>query len=729
MSSLALGSTRYMTFSTIDLAGELVAPSAAIEPADVAIYKDGSTKRANANGVTVSVLDGIAGKHVIAIDTSDDSDAGFWADGAAYHVALVTDKTVDGTAINGMAVPGGDFTIAEAVDSLTVNDLNTARDQIIDTGNNAWVTADGFATPTETTAIIDALAAFDVRAQLPEIANLDDTISSRLAAADYSAPDLVGLQTAIIAAGNSNWSTATGFATSAETTAILNAVNTIEVDESSIATAVRAAMPEISNLDASVSSAVGQIEATGDARWATATGFATLASTMAVLEAVSTLGTLAGQESLSSDIGGISDQINNLDVSGGGGASVGSIVDAITPIIATIATTTGSFDDFDGSTMSLQALRESGTPAAELVDLVQADLPTLADLITVRTDIVQIGNNNWSVDNAVIAQTVRAELPEISRLDATVSSRLESARYVVPPTTADIEAALINEGDGQQLVDAIVQVISSNLNSSDLELSAIAIAVRDAMPEINNLDATISSRATEVTTNTALAAITDQIDSLAFEGASTQQIMDAISPILASIATTSGSLDDFDSATMSLQALRDAGTPAAEFVGMIRTDLTPELDRIDQPISSVSVDLSGVDFDVDEAAIVNAVITALPINPVVSQVAKQVAPSTLAAFLRAEKRHTVIPLDANDGPINTKDIPLEVIIEAFEGGADMAFIEDADITKTASNFSFTVPATAHVQRGDFRWACRRTDSGDVIAHGPYVVEYAAAKDA
>ena len=76
---------------------------------DVHIHKDdGLTQRNNAAGITVSVdFDGITGSHMIKIDTSDDTVAGFWVTGHDYFVRI-EGTTVDGATINAMV---GSFSI------------------------------------------------------------------------------------------------------------------------------------------------------------------------------------------------------------------------------------------------------------------------------------------------------------------------------------------------------------------------------------------------------------------------------------------------------------------------------------------------------------------------------------------------------------------------------------------------------------------------------------------
>jgi hypothetical protein len=68
---------------------------------DVEIHKDGSTtQRASDNGVTVSIdFDGVTGNHVVSIDLSDNSDAGFYSAGSRYMVRI-EGTTVDGGTVN-----------------------------------------------------------------------------------------------------------------------------------------------------------------------------------------------------------------------------------------------------------------------------------------------------------------------------------------------------------------------------------------------------------------------------------------------------------------------------------------------------------------------------------------------------------------------------------------------------------------------------------------------------
>ena len=102
--------------------GTPTAPSAAFTAADFAIYKDGSaTQKTTTNGITVtSPFDSITGRHLISIDTSNDTgDAGFWAAGSVYEVVLSTAKTVDSKSVSGYSV--GEFRLGGVrIDSASV---------------------------------------------------------------------------------------------------------------------------------------------------------------------------------------------------------------------------------------------------------------------------------------------------------------------------------------------------------------------------------------------------------------------------------------------------------------------------------------------------------------------------------------------------------------------------------------------------------------------------------
>lgn len=96
------GSTVYIPVNTFDSND----PSASVTVTnwantDCHVHKDGgTTQRSSSSGETLSLnFDGITGQHLLAIDLSDNSDAGFYTAGSTYHVRI-EGVTVDGGNIN-----------------------------------------------------------------------------------------------------------------------------------------------------------------------------------------------------------------------------------------------------------------------------------------------------------------------------------------------------------------------------------------------------------------------------------------------------------------------------------------------------------------------------------------------------------------------------------------------------------------------------------------------------
>lgn len=96
-------------FHTFDSVGASVTITG-FAAADIEVYKNGgATARASDNGYTATTnFSSITGCHMIVIDTSDNSDAGFYAVGNEYQVA-VSAITVDSQTVSFWA---GTFSIA-----------------------------------------------------------------------------------------------------------------------------------------------------------------------------------------------------------------------------------------------------------------------------------------------------------------------------------------------------------------------------------------------------------------------------------------------------------------------------------------------------------------------------------------------------------------------------------------------------------------------------------------
>jgi len=147
-------STVRIMFVTRDGSGGAVAPSTAFENADVEIYKDGSaTQRSSDAGITMtSPFDTVTGLHLLAIDLSDNTDAGFWAAGSNYHVTIQPDETVDGQ------------TVVEVLAQFTIE---TDTQKALRTFNSAAFITDTVTTTTSNTTTAVNLTDF-LDAQAPD---------------------------------------------------------------------------------------------------------------------------------------------------------------------------------------------------------------------------------------------------------------------------------------------------------------------------------------------------------------------------------------------------------------------------------------------------------------------------------------------------------------------------------------------------------------------------------
>jgi len=169
----AAGSTVNIFFSTSNASGGRVGFLTAIELADFDLYKNTSTtQRTSTAGWTLSeTFDSQTGIHAIAIDTSDNTDAGFYAAGNDYTLVLTPDETVDGQTV---AAVLGQFSIenrfTRGTDSAALASVCTeGRLAELDAGN---LPTDIAAIPTTAMRGTDsaALASVCTEARLAELA-------------------------------------------------------------------------------------------------------------------------------------------------------------------------------------------------------------------------------------------------------------------------------------------------------------------------------------------------------------------------------------------------------------------------------------------------------------------------------------------------------------------------------------------------------------------------------
>ena len=196
---------------------------------------------------------------------------------------------------------------------------------------------------------------------------------------------------------------------------------------------------------------------------------------------------------------------------------------------------------------------------------------------------------------AAVASAVRTELTEISNLDATVSSRLASSAYSAAPTTAQIatavEGSLLNEADGQAVLNAIVGAIG-NTNLSEVSLVA---AVRADLERVGGkIDSipttaapTAAANATAVWATASKTITGGTVDTLT-NSPSVPSAASIASATRTELTTELGRLDAAVSTRLASASYTAPSTaPTAEAnASAVRTELATELARVDAAVST-----------------------------------------------------------------------------------------------------------------------------------------------
>ncbi len=246
-----------------------------------------------------------------------------------------------------------------------------------------------------------------------------------------------------------------------------------------------------------------------------------------------------------------------------------------------------------------------------------------------------------------IASQVRTELTsELSNLDASVSSRLAGSAYTAPstpPTAGDIasavwaaadktgysltsaertaiatavEASILNEADGQQILNAIVGAIgNSNVDQVAL-VAAIRSDLERAGGKLINLDATISSRLASADYNAPTSAPTAASVANAVWSAATR-------------TTTGGTVDTLTNAPASVtpsdiwshstRTLTSASGPTA-------TEIRQEMDSNSTKLSAIKAKTDNLPADPADQSLLEAAIAGVTAP----------SASTVAAAVRSE---------------------------------------------------------------------------------------------
>lgn len=170
-------------FSTHAAAGANVAPSSAIDAADIRIYKAAdsaafsATQRSSANGITVtSPFDSLTGFHDVDIDLTDNTDAGFFVAGSFYSVVLApNDETIDSQVITGAV--------------LAVFEIGVAKADVTQLLGTAWLTPGTAGTPDVNAKLVGGTAQTggDLKTLIETVDNFIDT---EIAALQTSVDDI-----------------------------------------------------------------------------------------------------------------------------------------------------------------------------------------------------------------------------------------------------------------------------------------------------------------------------------------------------------------------------------------------------------------------------------------------------------------------------------------------------------------------------------------------------------
>lgn len=218
-------------------------------------------------------------------------------------------------------------------------------------------------------------------------------------------------------------------------------------------------------------------------------------------------------------------------------------------------------------------LAPSGTLATVTTLTNAPTVPTASAIASqVRTELsVELGRVDQNISSRLAAAdytapsaaptvaAIRTEMDsnstKLANLDATVSSRLASSAYTAAPTTAQIatavEGSLLNEADGQQVLNAIVGAIG-NTNVSEVSLVA---AIRTDLERVGGKIDSIPTTA----------APTAAANATAVWSAATKTI-------------TGGTVDTLTNSP--------SVPSAASIASATRTELTTELGRLDAAVST-----------------------------------------------------------------------------------------------------------------------------------------------
>ena len=270
----------------------------------------------------------------------------------------------------------------------------------------------------------------------------------------------------------------------------------------------------------------------------------------------------------------------------------------------------------------------------------------------------------------------------IARVTLVDTTTTNTDMVAAAPTTAQIEAALLNEGDSSALLQAIADKVSGDWSAGDVSATAVASAVRTNLAtELGRIDAAITTRST-------------------YAGGDTSGTTELLTRIPDATAGATGGLAIVGSSVVASNMVAAAPTAVA-----VRTEMdanSTKLAHLDADVSSrlaisgytAPPALTGLATEANATTNKNAVISALP--------AAAPSAATIAALVLTDPTHKIVT--NSDGSVNAQ----ATVDTAAIADAVVAAIPDVSVDLTPAtdaiaalhNFDPATDVVAHVTLAD-----------------------------
>jgi hypothetical protein len=177
----------------------------------------------------------------------------------------------------------------------------------------------------------------------------------------------------------------------------------------------------------------------------------------------------------------------------------------------------------------------TGTQATNLANI--SNIPTNPLL----TNDARLNNLDATISSrsTLTAAQIRTELAtELARLDVAVSTRLATAGYTTPPTTSQIaaavEAALLNDADGQKLLEAIKDTVQALFDAqADVPVSTLVSLIAAQITADHGFGSYTTANLSAVALEASVQAIKAKTDNLPSDPADQSELVTLINTRLA----------------------------------------------------------------------------------------------------------------------------------------------------------------------------------------------------